>query len=119
MNGKQHKGFPWLCYMLALLVIAAFAFAPIGSVMLCAAIANAYGCKVDEGSVHPCIINGHDYGWPLYSLGVMGWVMLLTISGGPVAVVRWLISLLLHHVACRSRISAAIPPPIAPPPATA
>ena len=41
MNGKPHKRFPWLWYMLALFVIVAFAFAPIGSVMLCAAIANA------------------------------------------------------------------------------
>ena len=48
-----HKRFPWIWYLLALLVIGAFAFAPIGSVILCAAIANAYGCKVDEGSVHP------------------------------------------------------------------
>ena len=82
MNGKPHKRFPWLWYLLALLVIGAFAFAPIGSVMLCAAIANAYGCKVDEGSVHPCIINGHDYGELLYSLGVMGWLMLVSIPGG-------------------------------------
>jgi hypothetical protein len=53
--------------------------------MLRGAIANAYGCKVDEGSVPPCIINGHDYGELLYSLGVMGWFMLVTIPGGLVA----------------------------------
>ena len=70
----------------------AFAFAPIGSVIVCAAIANVYGCKVDEGSAHPCIINGHDYGELLYSLGVMGWFMLVTIPGGLVAFVGWLIS---------------------------
>ena len=46
MNGNPHKRFPWLWYLLALFVIIAFAFAPIGSVMLCGAIANAYGCKV-------------------------------------------------------------------------
>ena len=50
MNGRPHKRFPWLWYILALFVIVAFAFAPVGSVILCAAIANAYGCKVDEGS---------------------------------------------------------------------
>ena len=38
-------------------------------------IANMYGCKVDEGSAHPCIINGHDYGEFLYSLGVMDWLL--------------------------------------------
>src|SRR5437868_12631393 len=52
------KRFPWIPYGVALVLIVLFAFAPIGSVMLCAAIANAYGCKVDEGSVHPCIIRG-------------------------------------------------------------
>ena len=84
--------------------------------MLCAAIANAYGCKVDEGSVHPCIINGHDYGELLYSLGVMGWFMLVTIPGGLVAFVSWLIFLILHRVAWRKRMSAGIPPQILPPP---
>ncbi len=54
---NKPKRFPWVWYLLALFVIVAFAFAPIGSVMLCAAIANANGCKVDEGSAHPCIIN--------------------------------------------------------------
>jgi len=76
-------------------------------------------CKVDEGSVHPCMINGHDYGELLYSLGVMGWFMLVTIPGGLVAFASWLIFLILHRVAWRKRISAGIPPPIPPPPATA
>jgi hypothetical protein len=102
--------------LLALFVILAFAFAPIGSVILCDAIANAYGCKVDEGSVHPCIINGHDYGELLYSLGVMGWLMLVTIPGGLVAFASWLIFLILHRLAWRKRLSAGIPPPIPPPP---
>ena len=119
MNSKPHKRFPWLWYWLALFVIAAFAFAPIGSVLLCAAIANAYGCKVDEGSVHPCIINGYDYGELLYSLGVMGWFMLVTIPGGLVAFAGWLIFLILHRIAWRKRLSAGIPPPIPSPPTTA
>ena len=72
MNGKPHKRFPWFWYLVTLFSIVAFAFAPIGSVLLCGAIAHAYGCKVDEGSVHPCIIKGHDYGELLYSLGMMG-----------------------------------------------
>ena len=96
-----------------------FAFAPIGSVMLCAAIANANGCKVDEGSAHPCIINGHDYGELLYELGVMGWFMLVTIPGGLVAFVGWLVLVILHRVAWARRSAAGVPPPIPPPPATA
>src|SRR3954462_3762227 len=95
MNGKPHTRFPWLWSVLALLPIAAFAFAPIASVILCATLANAYGCKVDEASAHPCIINGHDYGELLYSLGVMGWLMLVTIPGGSVGLVGLLLYLIL------------------------
>jgi hypothetical protein len=119
MNSKPHERFPWIWYLLALFMILAFAFAPIGSVMLCAAIANAGGCKVDEGSVHPCIINGHDYGQLLYTLGVLGWLMLVTLPAGLFAFVVWLIVLILHRERWRRRVSAGIPPPIPPPLATA
>jgi hypothetical protein len=119
MTDERQKRFPWLWYLLALFVIATFAFAPIGSVMLCAGIANAYGCKVDEGSVHPCMINGHDYGELLYSLGVMGWLMLVSIPGGLFAFAGWLVFLILHRSSCRRRTSAGVPPPIPPPTVTA
>src|SRR4029077_20507380 len=110
MNANPTRRFPWVLYLLALLAILAFAFAPIGSVMLCAGIANAYGCKVDEGSVHPGIINGHDYGEFLYSLGVMGWFMLVTLPGGFFAFVGWLILLIVHRASWRRRMSVGIPP---------
>lgn len=119
MTPKPNRRFPWVWYLLALFVILAFAFAPIGSVMLCGAIANAYGCKVDEGSVHPCIINGHDYGELLYDLGVMGWFMLVTIPSGLVAFASWFILLVLHRVAWRKQGSAGVFPPIPSPPAKA
>jgi hypothetical protein len=61
----------------------------------------------------------HDYGELLYSLGVMGWLMLVTIPGGLVAFAGWLIFFILHRVAWRKRISAKVPPPIPPPSATA
>ena len=119
MTAKANRRFPWVWYVLALIVILAFAFAPIGSVLLCGAIANAYGCKVDEGSVHPCIISGHDYGTLLYDLGVMGWFMLVTLPGGLLAFVSWLILLILHRGAWKKRLSAGGPPPIPQPSSTA
>src|ERR1041385_3522339 len=111
---RLRKGFPWILYWIVLALIILLAFAPIGSVVLCSAIANAYGCKVDEGSVHPCIVNGHDYGELLYSLGVMGWFMLVTIPVGLFAFVIWLIILILHRGAWRKPQSApaATTPPI-------
>ena len=109
------KRFPWILYGIALVLIVGFALAPVGSVMLCAGIANAYECKVDEGSVHPCIINGHDYGALLYDLGVMGWLMLVTLPGGLLAFVFWLMALILHRVSWRKRFSAGLPPIPSPP----
>jgi hypothetical protein len=108
MNANPTRGFPWVLYLLALLAILAFAFAPVGSVMLCAGIANAYGCKVDEGSVHPCIINGHDYGELLYDLGVLGWLMLVTLPAGAFAFALWLIVLLVHRANSRKRLSSQV-----------
>ena len=97
------KRFPWILYWIVLGLIVIVAFAPIGSVVACGLIANAYGCHVDEGSVHPCMINGKDYGQLLYSLGVMGWFMLLTLPLGALAFAVWLIVLVLHRNAWRKR----------------
>ena len=98
-----HKRFPWIVYWLVLTLIVLVALAPIGSVVACSAIANAHGCKVDEGSVHPCVINGKDYGQLLYTLGVMGWLMLVTLPGGALAFVIWLVVLVLHRARWRKK----------------
>ena len=100
------KRFPWILYWIILMLIALFAFAPVGSVVACGVIADANGCRVDEGSVHPCIINGHDYGQLLYTLGVMGWLMLVTLPAGAFAFVLWLMVLLLHRSRWRKRAAA-------------
>ena len=97
------KLFTWILYWIILVLIALFAFAPVGSVVACGVIANAHGCRVDEGSVHPCVINGKDYGQLLYTLGVMGWFMLLTLPAGVIAFVLWIIVLVLHRSAWRKR----------------
>jgi len=113
------KRFPWIFYWIVLVFIGLFAFAPIGSVMTCALIANSHGCKVDEGSVHPCMIGGKDYGQLLYTLGVLGWLMLVTIPAGLFAFVIWLVILILHRASWQKRFEAGVPPAIPPPPAAA
>ncbi len=97
------RRFPWILYWIAFVLIVLVAFAPVGSVIASGLIANAHGCRVDEGSVHPCVINGKDYGQLLYALGVMGWLMLVTIPGGTVAFIIWLIILLVHRSNWRKR----------------
>ncbi len=118
MNSQPRKRFPWIWYWILLGFICAFTLAPVGAVIVCSAIANAYGCKVDEGSVHPCIINGEDYGHFLYTLGISGWFMLFTLPAGLFAFVIWLIVLILHRERWRKRVSTGIPPPVPPPVAT-
>ena len=100
------KRFPWIPYWIVLVLIMLVALAPVFSVMACGFIANAFGCRVDEGSVHPCIINGIDYGQLLYTLGVLGWLMLGTIPGGAIAFVIWLLVLIIHRVSWQKRFAS-------------
>lgn len=97
------KRFPWILYWIALALIAIMAFAPVGSVVACGLIANMHGCRVDEGSAHPCVIGGKDYGQLLYTLGVMGWLMLVTLPAGALAFAMWLVVFVLHRSAWRKR----------------
>ena len=110
MNTKPYRRFPSVVYWVFLVLIVLFAFAPIGSVVACAWIANTHGCKVDEGSVHPCIIGGRDYGQLLYTLAVLGWLMLVTLPAGLFAFVVWLIILILHGGTWQKRFVADLPP---------
>lgn len=111
MPSKSPKRFPWVIYWILLGLILVLALAPIGSVMLCGLIANSFGCRVDEGSAHPCIISGKDYGHLLYTLGVMSWLMLVTLPLGALAFAGWLITLIFHREAWKKRLPA-IPPPL-------
>lgn len=92
---------------MTLLLIMAVALAPIGSVVLCSWIAQAHGCRVDEGSVHPCVIGGKDRGELLYTMGVLGWLMLITLPAGALAFFIWLLVLILHRRAWAKRLSSA------------
>lgn len=99
----RKKKFPWFVYLILLGLIMLLALAPVGSVVLAGAVANTYGCRVDEGSAHPCLIGGKDYGGTLYSLGVLGWLMLLTLPAGAIAGLVWLVVLLLHRASWKRR----------------
>lgn len=69
----------WLIHVIILLVIAAIGLGPWVSLAIAGSIASAYGCQLDEGSTHPCIINGQDWGETLYGMALMGgWVGLAT-----------------------------------------
>ncbi len=97
----RRRGFPWLRYLLGFLAIFAFMIAPIVVAVGSGNFAAAHGCQVDEGSVHPCVIGGTDYGKTFYSLGVVGWLMLVTFPLGLVAGAALFVGMVVHLLARR------------------
>jgi hypothetical protein len=104
MNAKPSRKFPWFAYLIGLFAILAVPLAPVASVTVCGWIADSHGCKVDKGSIHPCVIGGKDYGQLLYTLGVLGWLMLVTLPAGLLALLIWFIVLILHRASWRRRL---------------
>jgi hypothetical protein len=98
VSTAQQRRFPWWVYWIALAIILLVALAPVLSVIVAGSIADANGCALDEGSVHPCIVNGEDIGSTLYALGVMGWFMLATIPLGAGALLLWAVVLIAHRL---------------------
>lgn len=82
-------------FSLSAFVILVFAFAPLISAMLAGMIANAHGCALDEGSVHPCLIGGTDYGETLSFMFVLGWFGLVTMPIGALAGIVWAVVLVV------------------------
>jgi hypothetical protein len=48
-------------------------------------VAMVCGCKLDEGSVHPCVVFGKDIGAILNTMGMMGWFGMATFPSGILA----------------------------------
>jgi len=66
-------------------IIAVWTLWPMAPVVIAGIIAASCGCKVDEGSAHPCIVFGKDIGQLLYVMGVMGWLAIGTFPTGIIA----------------------------------
>ncbi|MEM8656077.1 MAG: hypothetical protein AAGF36_15155 [Pseudomonadota bacterium] len=89
----------YIALCLALLICGA----PILSVLAASLIANTYDCTLHEGFVNPCVIGGVDWGETLYAMGVMGWLMLITVPAGAVILVLLMVRLLRDLIARRRR----------------
>lgn len=97
----SRRRFPWPIYLVVLAVIVVLAALPVLSVTVAGMVASANGCRLDEGSAHPCLIAGTDYGGTLYTLGVLGWLMLASLPLGGIAVLAWAVVLGIHLLARR------------------
>lgn len=73
--------------MIGYAVIALWMFLPIILSLIAGMVANSFGCRLDEGSVHPCLAFGKDIGGVLYFWGMLGWFALATFPTGLFALV--------------------------------
>jgi hypothetical protein len=92
----------FIFHALVIFIILLIAFAPLMGVVWVGFVADANGCKVDEGSPHPCIVDGKDIGQDLYTVGVMGWLMIATIPLGLIAVGIYLAIVVIYYLVRRA-----------------
>jgi hypothetical protein len=72
------------------MLLVLYTIGPVLSVLLASLIANVLGCNLNEGNVHPCKCLGIDIGELLYSMFVMGWLALVTLPTGAMAILAFL-----------------------------
>jgi hypothetical protein len=77
--------------ILALALILLFGALPLLAAFSAFAIAGSLGCRLNEGSIHPCLFLGRDVGDMLYTMLVSGWFGMLTIPLAGTALVIWLV----------------------------
>ena len=78
-------------------VILSWTVFPLVCVLLAATVAAVCGCSISEGSPTSCLVFGTDIGKPLYILGVMGWLSIVTLPTGAIALVVYLTFLLIER----------------------
>jgi hypothetical protein len=70
--------------------------------------AEARGCVLHEGFVNPCIVDGVDVGQTLYELGVLGWLGIVTIPFGALALIALIIAWIVIAAVGRSRAKGRV-----------
>jgi len=98
-----------IIHTLVILFILFLGASPVISALVAGSIASAHNCQLDEGSVHPCMINGEDWGQDLYTFGVLGWLALATIPIAVcVAAIYLIIIIIVTIVQAAGRRKAAV-----------
>jgi hypothetical protein len=89
--------------LLILIPILLWTIWPVILAGVAGAIASANGCELNETVISSCIVNGREMGDTLYSMGVMGWFMLVTIPTGLLALLIFLLLLLIEWIMGRRK----------------
>lgn len=62
------------------------------------AVASGLGCRLNEAAAHPCQLGPFDIGGALYSFGMMGWLSLVTLPLGALALAGFTLYLLVQRL---------------------
>jgi len=68
-------------------IILLWMFGPLIPTFVAGVIAAICGCRLDEGSVHPCIVFGNDIGRFLYEISLIGFIAMGTFPTGIFALI--------------------------------
>jgi hypothetical protein len=84
-------------------IIVSWAIFPVACVLLAAILSAICGCSINEGSPTPCTLFGTDIGRILYTLGIMGWLSLVTLPTGGIAFLAYLALLIIEGLVTQNR----------------
>jgi hypothetical protein len=88
-------------------VIVSWAIFPLICALLAATVSAICGCSINEGAPIPCLVFGTDIGKPLYILGVMGWLSIVTLPTGAIALLVYLAFLMIERSVAAKRSGPA------------
>lgn len=89
--------------LLILILILLWIAWPVILAAIAGSIATANGCELNETVINSCVVDGREMGEMLYSMGVMGRFMLVTIPTGLLALLVFLLILLIEWLVGRRR----------------
>jgi len=94
---------PWLRHGLVLGGIGLLGISPILLSLPASFLPQASGCRLGEGSVHPCVWGGRDFGSLLYNLSVSFWLLFFTGPLGVLATGVYLLVGLIRRTSALAR----------------
>jgi hypothetical protein len=104
----RRRDFPAWIYITSFFVIVLFALLPLITTLIAVGIAQANDCRVDESSVHPCIINGVDHGADLQAAANSFWLTFISVPAAFLLFIVWLVVFIIHLMRSgRNRKAAA------------
>jgi hypothetical protein len=88
-------------------ILVSWTVFPIVCVLIVMAVSAICGCTMNEGSPTPCVVFGVDIGKPLYTLGVMGWLGIVTLPSGGIALALYTAFVMAESSIARRKRSSA------------